>query len=163
VSAPRAWRMVLLLGRAEAARLAASPAVVLSFAVAAALIWWNNRSAVLLWWSSDITIGTAFLIPAAVVLLVTQEAAGRPRRDGLEPLYDSYPVPAAVRTGGLLLGVAGPLALAAGVAAGAVIWLNSRSALGAPPCWPAPSCSWRWPARPGWPSAPGRRGWPPAC
>jgi hypothetical protein len=132
VSAPRAWRMVLLLGRAEAARLAASPAVVLSFAVAAALIWWNNRSAVLLWWSSDITIGTAFLIPAAVVLLVTQEAAGRPRRDGLEPLYDSYPVPAAVRTGGLLLGVAGPLALAAGVAAGAVIWLNSRSALGAP-------------------------------
>jgi hypothetical protein len=124
--------MVLLLGRAEAARLAASPAVVLSFAAAAALIWWNNRAAVLLSWSSDITIGTAFLIPAAVVLLVTQEAAGRPRRDGLEPLYESYPVPAAVRTGGLLVGVLGPLALAAGVAAGALIWLSSRGALGAP-------------------------------
>jgi hypothetical protein len=124
--------MLLQLGRAEAARLAGNPLVVLSFAVAAALIWWNNRTSVPLWWSSDITIGTAFLVPAGVVLIATQEAAGRPRRDGLEPLYDSFPVSAAVRTGGLLLGVLGPLALAAGVAAGAVIWLNSRGAIGAP-------------------------------
>jgi hypothetical protein len=70
----------------------------------------NNRAPVLLWWSSDITIGSAFLIPAGVVLLVTQEAAGRSRRDGLEPLYESYPVSAAIRTGGLLAGVLGPLA-----------------------------------------------------
>jgi hypothetical protein len=124
--------MVVLLGRAEAARLAANPLVVLSFAVAAALIWWNNRTPVPLWWSADITIGTAFLVPAGIVLMAAQEAAGRPRRDGLAPLYDSYPVSAAARTGGLLLGVLGPLALAAGVAAGAVIWLNSRGALGAP-------------------------------
>jgi len=132
VTAPRAWRMALLLGRAEAARLAASPLVVLSFAVAAALIWWNNRTPLPLWWSADITIGTALLVPAGVVLLACQEAAGRPRRDGLAPLYDSYPVSAAVRTGGLLLGVLGPVALAAGVAAGAVIWLNSRGAIGGP-------------------------------
>ena len=132
MSAPRARRMVLLLGRAEAARLAASPLVVLSFAVAAALIWWVNRAPALLWWSADITIGTAFLVPAGVVLLVAQEAAGRPRRDGLAPLYESYPVSAAVRTGGLLLGLLGPLALAAGVAAGAVVWLNSRGAIGGP-------------------------------
>jgi hypothetical protein len=124
--------MAALLGRAEAARLAANPLVVLGFAVAAALIWWNNRAPLPLWWSADITIGSAFLVPAGVVLLDAQEAAGRPRRDGLAPLYDSYPVPAAVRTGGLLLGVLGPVALAAGVAAGAVIWLNARGALGAP-------------------------------
>ena len=124
--------MAMLLGRAEAARLAGNPLVVLGFALAAALIWWNNRTALPLWWSADITIGTALLIPAGVVLLACQESAGRPRRDGLAPLYESYPVSAAVRTGGLLLGVLGPLALAAGVAAGAVIWLNSRGAIGAP-------------------------------
>jgi hypothetical protein len=124
--------MLMMLGRAEAARLAGDPLVVLGFAVAAALIWWNNRAAVPLWWSSDITIGSAFLVPAGVVLIATQAAAGRPRRDGMEPLYDSFPVSAAVRTGGLLLGLLGPLVLAAGVAAGSVIWLDSRGAIGAP-------------------------------
>jgi hypothetical protein len=124
--------MAVLLGRAEAARLAASPLVVLGFAVAAALIWWTNRAPVPLWWSADITIGSALLVPAGVVLLATQEAAGRPRRDGLAPLYDSYPVSPAVRTSALLLSVLGPLAMAAGVAAGAVIWLTSRGAIGTP-------------------------------
>ena len=132
MSAPRTGRMLMLLGRAEAARLAGDPLVVLGFAVAAALIWWNNRMAAPLWWSSDITIGTAFLVPAGIVLIATQAAAGRPRRDGADWLYDSFPVSAVVRTGGLLLGVLGPVVLAAGVAAGAVIWLDSRGAIGAP-------------------------------
>jgi hypothetical protein len=133
VTARGARHPLVLAGRAEAARLTGHPLVVAAFAVAAALIWWGNRDpVVLLWWSSDISIGSAFLIPAAAVLIAAQRAVGRPRRDRTTALYESYPVPESVRTGGLLLGLLGPVVLAAAVEVAAVIWLDHRGAFGAP-------------------------------
>jgi hypothetical protein len=127
-----AWRMVALAGRAEAARLARSPLVVAGCVIAATLIWWNNRDQVPVWWDADIGVGSGMLAVAGGTLIAAQLAAGRARRDGMTRLYASYPAPARVRTGGLLLGVTGPLALAAVVTGGAVLWLASRGAAGAP-------------------------------
>jgi hypothetical protein len=56
------------------------------------------------------------LLPAATTLLAANRAALRARRDGTEELLDSAAAPATVRTGGLLLGLVVPLALAAVIA-----------------------------------------------
>jgi hypothetical protein len=125
-------RVLLLAGRAEGGRLARSPLILAALAVVAAAIWRNSRSEVPLWWGWDMTIGSWLLIPAGAVLIAAQLAAGRARRDGMAQLYESYPVPAAARTGSQLLGVAGPVALAAVLTAAAILWLDSRGAIGAP-------------------------------
>ncbi len=127
--------MLLLAGRAEAGRLMRNPLVLAGLLVSAALLWINRGSQVPLWWAADIGIGTALLPLAGCVLIAAHLAAGRDRRDAMTDLYESYPAPPAVRTGGLLLGVCGPVALAAALTGAAVGWLDSLGAVGSPRLW----------------------------
>jgi hypothetical protein len=134
-SRPDIWRrcrVLVLAGRAEAGRMARNPLILASIAAVAVAIAAGSRGQVPLWWGWDMSIGSWLLIPAGAVLVVAHLAAGRARRDGMTQLYESYPVPATARTGGLLLGVAGPVALAAAVTGAAAAWLESQGALGAP-------------------------------
>ena len=123
-------RVVMLAGRAEAARLCRSPLVLGGLAVAAALVWWNSRTTVPQWWVWDVQIGSSLLALAGPVLVAAQLAAGRVRRDGATQLYDSYPASAPMRSGAHLLGVAGPLMLAGALTGGAVIWLELLGSVG---------------------------------
>jgi hypothetical protein len=125
-------RVVLLAGRAEAARLCRNPLVLAGLVIAAALIWWNSRTVVPRWWVWDVQIGSALLCIAAATLVAAQLAAGRVRRDGTEHLYESYPASASARTTAHLLGLAAPLLLAAVLAGAAVIWLDLLGAVGSP-------------------------------
>jgi hypothetical protein len=124
--------VVLLTARAEAARLCRSPLVLAGLGIAAALIWWNSRTAVPLWWVWDVQIGSTLLAVAGAVLVAAQLAAGRVRRDGAQQLYASYPTPAAARISAHLLGLAGPLLLAAALAGAAAGWLSAQGPAGTP-------------------------------
>lgn len=127
--------MLLLAGRREALWLAASPLVLAGLLVSAWLIWLNNRVQPIFWWYADVSICSCLLALAAGVLIAAQLAAGRARRDGMDQLYQSYPAPAAVRTGAQLLGVAGPVVLAALLTCAAAGWLDSQGSLGNPRLW----------------------------
>jgi hypothetical protein len=125
-------RVIVLAGRAEAARLCRNPLVLAALVIAAALIWWNSRAVVPIWWVWDVQIGSTLLVVAGATLMASQLAAGRVRRDGAERLYESYPTPAAARTVAHLLGLVGPLVLAAVLAGAAVGWLDSLGSVGSP-------------------------------
>lgn len=125
-------RVVLLAGRAEAARLCRNPLVLAGLVIAAALIWWNSKDTVPQWWVWDVQIGSALLTIGGCLLMAAQLAAGRARRDGMEELYASFPAPSAARTAAQLLGLAGPLLLAAGLVGAAVIWLDMHGPVGSP-------------------------------
>ena len=125
-------RVVLLAGRAEAARLCRNPLVLGGLVIAAALIGWNSRNAVPQWGVWDVQIGSSLLAVAGPVLVAAHFAAGRVRRDGAGPLYDSYPASSRARATAHLLGLAGPLALAAVLESAAIIWLDGLGAVGTP-------------------------------
>jgi hypothetical protein len=127
--------MLLLAGRAEAGRLMRSPLVLAGLVISAALLWINRGSQVPLWWAADIGIGSALLAMAGAALIAAHLAAGRDSRDAMTDLYESYPAPPAVRTGGLLLGACGPVVLAAALSGAAVGWLDSLGAVGSPRLW----------------------------
>jgi len=139
-------RVLILAGRREALWLCRNPLVLAGLAVSAWLIWLNNRVKDLpwllngvgqpgFWWAADVSIAACLLATAGGVLIASQLAAGRARRDAMEQLYASYPTPAAVRTGTQLLGVTAPVVLAAALTAGAVAWLDSQGTLGVPRWW----------------------------
>jgi hypothetical protein len=139
-------RVLLLAGRCEARWLALNPLVLMGLVVSAWLIWLNYRVLDLpvssygipqpvFWWSADVGIAFCLLPMAGGVLIASQLAASRARRDAMEQLYASYPSPAAVRSGAQLLAVTGPVVLAAVLTAAAVAWVASLNALGAPRWW----------------------------
>jgi hypothetical protein len=138
--------VLLLAGRRESLWLARNPLVLAGLAVSAWLIWLNNRASHLplrlngvgqpgFWWTADVSIAACLLAMAGGVLIASQLAAGRAKRDAMEQLYASYPTPAAVRTCAHLLSALGPVALAAVLTAAAVAWLDSQGTLGAPRWW----------------------------
>jgi hypothetical protein len=139
-------RVLLLAGRRESLWLARSPLVLAGLAVSAWLIWLNNRVLDLpvseygpgqpgFWWAADVSIAACLLAAAGGVLIASQLAAGRARRDAMEQIYVSYPASAALRRGAHLLSVVGPVVLAALLTACAVGWLDSQGTLGAPRLW----------------------------
>jgi hypothetical protein len=139
-------RVLLFAARREALWLTRNPLVLAGLAVSAWLIWLNNRTISFgppphglsqppFWWAADVSIAACLLAAAGGVLIASQLAAGRARRDGMEQLYLSYPAPAAVRAGAQLLAVAGPVVLAAVLTGAAVGWLDSEGALGTPRLW----------------------------
>jgi hypothetical protein len=138
--------VLLLAGRREALWLGRSPLVLAGLAVSAWLIWLNNRSSDWpmaqlgvgqsgVWWVADVSITACLLAMAGGVLIVSQLAAGRARRDAMEQLYASYPTAASVRTGAHLLSALGPAVLAAVLTAAATAWLDIQGTLGAPRLW----------------------------
>jgi hypothetical protein len=136
-------RVLLLAGRREARWLTASPLVLAGLLVSAWLIWLNNRLQAYpyaptpheFWWYADVSVVSCLLAAAGSVLLATQLAAGRARRDGMEQLYASYPAAPAARTGAHLISVAGPVLLAAAVTGAACAWLDHQGTLGGPRLW----------------------------
>ncbi len=139
-------RVLLLAGRRESLWLARNPLVLTGLAVSAWLIWLNNRVLDLpvseyglgqtgFWWAADVNIAACLLATAGGVLIASQLAAGRAKRDAMNQLYASYPTSAAVRTGAHLLSVIGPVVLAAALTVGAVAWLDLQGTLGAPRLW----------------------------
>jgi hypothetical protein len=140
------WRVLLLAGRRESWWLARNPLVLAGLATSGWLIWLNNRTLDLpvalyglpqpgFWWAADVSIAACLLAVAGGVLIASQLAAGRVRRDAMEQLYASYPTSAAVRRSAHLLSVTGPVVLAAALTAGAVVWLDRQGTLGAPRLW----------------------------
>jgi hypothetical protein len=125
-------RVLLQTARFEAVRLTRSPLVVAGALASAGFIWWNNFRQVPLWWAADAGVGAGLLLLAGGVLMAAQLAAGRAKRDGMTQLYDSCPAPASARSGGLLLGIAGPVLLAAAVTLAAVGWLDTLGPAGSP-------------------------------
>lgn len=124
--------MIGLAGRAEAARLCTNPLVLTGVGVAAALVWWNSRASVPQWWVWEVQIDSTMLVLAGTVLIAAQLAVGRVRRDHATALYDSYPTSARGRTAAHLVGLAGPIALAALLTVAAVIWLDLLGPVGTP-------------------------------
>jgi len=138
--------VLILAGRRESLWLARNPLVLTGLAVSAWLIWLNDRSTEQqpalyiagqppFWWAADVSIAACLLAMAGGVLIASQLAAGRARRDAMEQLYASYPTPATVRTGAQLLSALGPVVLAAALIAAAAAWLDSQGAVGAPRLW----------------------------
>jgi hypothetical protein len=138
--------VLLLAGRQESSWLIRNPLVLAALAVSAWLIWLNNRipdrpvayyglGQPGFWWAADVSIAACLLAAAGGVLIASQLAAGRARRDAMEQLYASYPTAPAVRTGAQLLSVVGPVVLAAVLTAAAVAWLTIQGTLGAPRLW----------------------------
>jgi hypothetical protein len=139
-------RVLVLASRQEASRLARNPFVLAGLATSAWLIWLNNRTLDLpvaeyglgqpgFWWATDVSIVACLLTAAGGVLVASQLAASRARRDSMEQLYASYPTPAALRTGAHLLSVTSPVMLVAALTAGAVAWLDRQGTLGSPRLW----------------------------
>ncbi len=100
--------------------------------MSAALIWWNSRAAVPQWTVWDVQVGSSLLVMAGAVLVAADLAASRVSRDGLRQLYDSYPVSASARTAAHLLGLVGPVAMAAVLTGASVIWLDLLGPVGSP-------------------------------
>lgn len=118
-------RTVLGLAKAEASLLTRSLLVLAGLLAGGAVIWILIYRAEPLWWNADWQIGDGQLILAVGVIMATQLAAGRARRDGMADLYASYPVTAGIRTLGQLAGLAGvvPASLALVGAAAATVEL----------------------------------------
>jgi hypothetical protein len=104
-------RMMLGLARIEAVRMARSWLVLGGLVAGNAAIWaWYGLGQVQpLWWEADWRIGGGQLFLALTVLVAAQQAAGRPRRDGMTDLYASLPATASIRTLAHLAALAGAL------------------------------------------------------
>jgi hypothetical protein len=126
------WRVVLLAGRAEAGRLCRSPLVWAGLVISGALIVWNSRALVPQWTVWDVQIGSSLLVLAGAVLVAAHLAVSRVNRDGLQDLYESYPVSASARAAAQLLGLVGPVFMAAVLTGAAVLWLDLLGPVGSP-------------------------------
>jgi hypothetical protein len=124
------FRTVALLGRTEAARLCRSPLVVAGALMTAALIWWNSRATVPQWSVWNVQIDSIMLALAGLVLIAAQLAASRVRRDGTTQLYDALPATAALRAGGYLLGIAGPVVIGTLLMLLSSAWITLRHPVG---------------------------------
>jgi hypothetical protein len=123
---------VLLAGRTEALRLCRNPLNLAGLVAALFLVWWNSRNLVPQWWVWDVQLCSIMLAFAGPVLVTSQLAASRVRRDRATALYDSYPTPASARVLAHLAGVAGPLVLAVVALAVSAAWLDGLGPVGAP-------------------------------
>ena len=105
-----AWRVATEVARVEGPRLLRSPLVLVGFALNLALSFGGP-------WISHLKVdsadsGFAFLLGAAGTLIASNLATLRGRRHGAEALFGATPASPAGRTGGHLLAVAWPTALA---------------------------------------------------
>ena len=128
---PPAWRVAAAVARVEGPRLLRSPLVLAGFALNLVMTFGGP-------WVSNLRIqsadaGFVFLLGAAGTLIASNLATLRGRRHGTEELFGATPAPPGARTGGHLLAVAWPTALAfllLSVVLGAAIVL--RDAFGRP-------------------------------
>lgn len=129
---PGGARVLISLGRVEAARLGRHPAVLASLAGAVGLFAVQTTGSVPRWWVDDVVIGTALLLVGVAALVAGHLATSRPDRDGMAGLYDSFPTSAPRRTAAHLVALSAPVVLSGLLVALAVVWLDARGAIGAP-------------------------------
>ena len=125
-------RSVLGLARIEALQLARSVLVLSGLLLSGITLWFITYRSQPMWWINDWRIGYGQTVLSLTVLMATQLATARSRRDGLQQLYESFPVSTGQRTLAHLIGVLGALPAALiliGAAAGA---FALQHALGAP-------------------------------
>jgi hypothetical protein len=129
--APR-LRTVLGVARVEALLLVRSLLVLAGLVAGGAVAWVLISPREPLWWNAAWRIGFGQLVLAMAVLVATQLAAGRARRDAMADLYASFPATAGHRTLAHLAGLAGaaPASLLVIGAAAAVVQV--RGAIGTP-------------------------------
>lgn len=125
-------RAVFAAGVSEAARLCRNPFNLGGLAVAAFLVWRDSHGTVPQWWVWDVQLCSILLAFAGPVLVTSQLAASRVRRDGMSSLYESFPVPASSRVLAHLLGLAGTLVLACAFLGASVAWLYLLGPVGSP-------------------------------
>jgi hypothetical protein len=94
----RRLRTVLGLAGAEAWLLSRNVLALAGLLVGSLVAWNSLRPAEPLWWNAAWQIGYGQVLLAATVLVAAQLAIGRASRDGMQELYDSFPVSAATRT-----------------------------------------------------------------
>jgi hypothetical protein len=123
---------VLGLARVEASLLVRSLLVLAGLLAGGAVIWVSFGPAEPLWWNAAWRIGLGQLVLAMAVLVATQLATGRFRRDSMADLYASFPATAGTRTVAHLAGLVGavPASLVLIGAAAAVVQV--RGVIGAP-------------------------------
>jgi hypothetical protein len=129
--APR-LRTVLGMARVEALLLVRSLLVLAGLVAGGAVVWVLISPREPLWWNAAWQIGFGQLVLAMAVLVATQLAAGRPRRDAMADLYASFPATASHRTLAHLAGLVGaaPASLLLIGAAAAVVQV--RGVIGTP-------------------------------
>ena len=130
-AAPPPWRVAAAVARVEGPRLLRSPLVLVGFALNLAMTFGGPWVSNLRTDSAD--SGFVFLLGAAGTLIASNLATLRGRRHGTEELFGADPAPPGARTGGHLLAVAWPTALAVAllpVTVGAAVVL--RDAFGRP-------------------------------
>jgi hypothetical protein len=122
----------LSLAAAEASLLLRSVLLLAGLVAGGLVIWRAVSPTELLWWDASWQIGYGQVILAVTVLAAAQLAAGRPRRDGMRELYDSFPVSAATRTAAQMAGLAGVLPASVLLAGTAAVVIQARGAIGTP-------------------------------
>jgi hypothetical protein len=128
----RRGRVIVLAGRVEAWRLCRNPLNLTGLAAAVFLMWWNSRREVPQWWVWDVQLDSTVLAFAGPVLVTSQLAVSRVRRDGAGALYGSFPARAANRVLAHLAGLCGPVLLAAAFLGGSAAWLGVLGPVGSP-------------------------------
>jgi hypothetical protein len=124
-------RSVLGLARIEAAMLVRNVLVLAGLLVSGGMVWYITRPVEPLWWYVAWQIGYGQVILAMTVLIATQLATGRDRRDDLKDLYESFPASAGTRTLAHLVSLVGALP-ASLLLIGGTIALLEHGAIGTP-------------------------------
>ncbi len=117
-----AWRVVTAIMRVEGRRLIRHPAVITG--VVLSLLWLRMylRSWVPVLHRDDIGTAPALFPLAAMTLVAANLAALRSRSDGTDELYSGVPVSRQARTVAHVLSLAWPVALAAALVGGWLVW-----------------------------------------
>lgn len=125
-------RVVAGVSRIEAVLLLRSLLLIAGVVGGAALFWQFAGYHEPLWWTVSWQIGHGQLVLSTTALIAGQLAGGRVRRNGLTPLYDSFPTSASVRMGGQFTGLVGVLPATAAVLVVAAGITQLRMPIGSP-------------------------------
>jgi hypothetical protein len=120
------------LARVEASLLVRSVLVLAGLLAAGVVIWVLIYPVEPLWWNTAWEIGDGQLVLGMAVLVATQLAAGRARRDGMADLYASFPAAAGTRAVGQLAGLAGAVPASLVLIGAATVAVRLIGAIGAP-------------------------------
>ncbi|MGH3274016.1 MAG: hypothetical protein ACRDNZ_06770 [Streptosporangiaceae bacterium] len=125
-------RTVLALARVEATLLARSPMVLAGLLAGGAAAWFLIGRAEPLLWNVGWRIGSGQLVIGMAVLVASQLAAGRARRNAMADLYASFPATAGIRTLAHLAGLAGAAPASLLLIGTAAVVVQLQGAIGSP-------------------------------
>jgi hypothetical protein len=125
-------RTVLALARVETSLLARSLLVLAGLLAGGGVVWLTIRSSEPLWWNIGWRIGLGQLVLGMAVLVATQLAVGRARRNAMSDLYASFPATAGIRTVAHLAGLLGAVPASLLLIGATAVVVQLEGAIGAP-------------------------------